>query len=220
MEGEKTIDLNLGRATVCDSFGHQTTGGVTKLSLSDFPIYVHDISDTKAVDALRSAAQTAAATRKAEQAKLEKLRAILFDFGGTEHVGTLQMGTVRRFTPVGANVNYDEKLGYGFTAATPTEAGDQHWISDPLDRDALRFTPAARFQFKAAPGRYKMRLSAVPTNDEQPIVISGLSNGALSLQVSGDKPLAEADVTVGNEPIVISTPAYVDIRWLSLVEAT
>ena len=219
VKGEKTIDLNLGRATVSDSFGAQTTGAVTKLSLSDFPIYIHDISDMSAVKGLMDAAHKAAATRKVEIAKLEKLRATLFDFGGSEHVGTLQLGAVRRFTPVGANANYDEKLGYGFTAATPTQAGDMHWVDDPLERDSLRFTPGARFQFRAAPGRYKLRLSAEPTGGEQPIKISGLSSGALSLQVSGDKPIAEADVTVGNEPIVISTPSFVDIRWLSLVES-
>lgn len=218
VQGEKTVDLNLGRATLCDSFGHQTTGAVSKLALSEFPIYLSDISDSKAVDALMNAAQKAAGTRKAEQEKLEKLRAVLFDFGTTENVGTLQLGAVRRFTPVGANANYDEKLGYGFTAATPTQTGDQHWISDPLERDSLRLTPGARFQFKAAPGHYKLRLSAAPTDGEQPIKISGLSSGALSLQVSSAKSLVEADVTVGNEPIVVSTPAYVDIRWLSLVE--
>ena len=218
VSGEKTIDLNLGRATICDSFGHETTGATTKLALSEFPVYVHDISDMKAVNGLMDAAKTAAATRKNEMAKLAKLRAYLFDFGTAEQVGTLQLGDLRRFTPVGANVNYDEKLGYGFTADVPTQAGDQHWISDPLERDSLRFNPGARFQIAATPGRYRLRLSAQPTNGVQPIQINGAASGPLSLNVSGDKPLAETDVTVGAEPLVVSTPGYVDMRWLSLVQ--
>ena len=219
VSGDKTIDLNLGRATVCDSFGHETTGATTKLALCEFPIYVHDISDMKAVSALMETATKTAATRKIEMTKLAKLRTYLFDFGGAEQVGTLQLGGVRRFTPIGANANYDEKLGYGFTADAPTQVGDQHWISDPLERDSVRFNPGTRFQVAATPGRYHLRLSAEPTNGVQPIQISGAKSGPLSLDVSGANKLVEADITVGNEPLVISTPGYVDVRWLSLVES-
>ena len=144
-----------------------------------------------------SAAQKAAATRKAEHGRnLEKLRAHPVRFRhGRKNVGTLQLGMrAPLHTGWSANANYDEKLGYGFTADVPTQAGDQHWISDPLERDSLRLNPGTRFQFKAAPGRYHLRLSAAPTDGVKPIQVNGAQSGPLSLDVSGDKPLAEADM--------------------------
>ena len=219
VSGEKTLDLGLGRATTSDSFGHETTGAVSKLSLSEFPIYLHDISDMKAVNALMDAAKAQAAARVAQAAKLEKLRAYLFDFGGDEHVGTLQLGIVRRFVPVGAGANYDEKLGYGFTKGTPTQNGDQHWISNALERDSVRVTPGATFQFRAAPGRYVLRLFATPAGGgEQAFTFQGLAGGPVSLSVSNDKPLAQNEVTVAGEPVTMTTEGYADLRWLSLVE--
>lgn len=222
VEGSAEIPMNLGRATVSDAFGNKTTGAVSKLSLSEFPIYISDISDLSAVKVLQAQATKDAATRKTELAKLEKLRAYLFDFGTTEHVGTLQLGSVRRFIPLGKDAAYDEKLGYGFTPHAPDKINDAHWIKSKIERDSLRIAGDMRFQIKAEPGRYLLQINATPPgNGEQQIEINGAQmpdGSANAFTFSKDKPLIETEVTIGNEPLTVAAKGHTDLHWLTLIE--
>jgi hypothetical protein len=220
INGTAKLDLKLGEATVTDSFGHRRRGVSNEQTLSEFPIYISSVTDMGAVNALLTQARRNESSRKAELARLEKLRAYLFDFGSREHVGTLQLGTVRRFTPVLADEVYSDARGYGFTPKAAPSNGDKHWIGNALDRDSVRMDPGTQFQFRVAPGRYRLRASFSDPNNPNKVTLHGVTipnRAETTFEFSREKPVVESIVVVSNEPVALST-AYADLAWISLVQ--
>ncbi|MBW3635140.1 MAG: discoidin domain-containing protein [Armatimonadetes bacterium] len=220
INGAANLNLKLGQATITDSFGHRRRGVANQQSLSEFPIYIRDASDMNAVNALMEQARRSETTRKAELARQEKLRAYLFDFGSHEHIGTSQIGSVRRFTPVLADEIYNDTRGYGFTPKPSPINSDRHWVGSALNRDSVRLTPESQFQFRATPGRYRLRVGFAEPSNPNKLTLRGLTipnRADTTFEFSKDKPTVESVVVVGNEPIVLES-AWVDLAWLSMVQ--
>jgi hypothetical protein len=218
IEGTGKLNLKLGQATVTDTFGHSTRTAVSELPLSEFPIYIREIGDPAAVNALNSQAVQAEVARRANGARLEKLRAYLFDFGGTEAVGTLELGSVRRFTPVLAPEVWDPAKGYGFVPEAAKFNSDAKWMADPLNQDSVRLTKGLGFQFTAAPGKYKLRAGMIPVGQSAGLKVTGVLSPA-ALAFTKTSTTQEIDVTVGNEPVTVTVDDYCELRWLSLVQS-
>ena len=116
IEGEGKLDVNLGRATATDAFGHRREMDLTKgLPLSAFPVYVRDFADLRGIEALLEQAREEEVRRQNRRKQLAMLEACLFKFGGGEGV-TLDLGRQRPFQPVMARDVFTEERGYGFCA--------------------------------------------------------------------------------------------------------
>jgi hypothetical protein len=217
VEGEAKLNLKLGQATVTDSFGTRRRGVSNEQTLTEFPIYIREISDLAAVTALMEQSRREDVQRKAELARQEKLRAYLFDLGYREHVGTIQLGNVRRYTPVLAADVYSEERGYGFTPQAAAHTFDMHWIKGAINRDGVRLTKAARFQFRAAPGRYRLR-AAFANQGNVTLHGATIADGSGdTFEFKGDNPIIDSVVVVGNEPVALES-AHADLRWVTLIE--
>ena len=219
---EKPTDINLklGQSTVTDSFGATKTQNIAgKLSLSMFPIYIKNIGDQTALKSLIGQAQHEQNVRRAEVARLSKLRAYLFDFGGREHIGTIDIGDSRAFTPVMGTEVFDAAKGYGFFPVAAGQDSDRHWISDPLERDSTRMNPDHSFRFVAKPGRYQLRAGINPQAAAH-FSIKGAVGGDKTFAITHDGPAISTEVEVGADAISISNDGYGDMMWPQLNRAT
>lgn len=219
IEGAGTLNLKLGPSTITDAFGSVRQANVaSSIGLSMYPVYIKKFSSPD-VQVLVAQARREVEARKAEQARLSKARAYLFDFGSVEDVGTIDIGDTRTFTPVlGANV-FSEQKGYGFFPGAAGANNSMHWISDPLDKDSVRMDPGHTFRLSAKPGRYKLRAKVNPQNAAK-FTIKGALGGDKVIPITHDGPLVETEIEVGAEPISISNDGYGDMFWLSLIEQT
>jgi len=181
-----------------------------------FPVYIKKFS-SPAVQVLVAQARREAAARRAEQARLARLRAYLFDFGGLEDVGTLDLGDTRTFTPVLGTDVFSEARGFGFFPAAAGPSNSMHWISDPLDKDSVRMNPEHTFRLSARPGRYQLRAKINPQGPAT-FAIKGAVGGDKLIPIAHDGPPVEAEIEVGAEPLSISNSGYGDLFWLTLIE--
>ncbi len=221
IDGTANLDLKLGQSTITDAFGNTRRANINgDLKLSVFPTYISTFENAVPIAALRETTRKVGEARRAEITRRSKLKAMLFDFGSLESVGSSEIGKVRPFTPVLSKDLYDAEKGFGFVAAA---GGDntQHWISDPLERDSVRVTPGITFQLKVPKGRYRLQVRAMPLGDPLRFALSGVAGGADDkiLQVSKDKPLVESNVELSaDSTLSIRADNYGDLHWLSLVE--
>jgi len=217
IENAATLKLQLGQSTVTDAFGaSRQTKVAGDLPLSMFPVYIKNIGNPATIQGLVAQAKREESARKAQQQHLAKTLAYLFDFGSKDKVGTIDIGNTRSFTPVISTDLYDEAKGYGFFPEAADHDDSRHWISDALETDSTRMSPAKNFRFKARPGRYQLRLKIQPQSPAK-LFIKGLAGGDQTLPITPDGPPVTLDVQVGNDPISVSNDGYGDLFWLTMV---
>ena len=219
VDGTATLDLNLGQSTATDAFGASSQKTVAaNFPLSAYPTYFKKISNLAPISALLTQADRAETARRDKLAKQAKLRAYLFDFGGREFVGSLDVGATRAFTPVMSPDVYDEAKGFGFLPGAAMRDDDKKWISDAMERDSTRVNKDVEFRIKAAPGRYELKVSAAPIGGRSQLTISGAQSGEKTLDFGKDGAPLSATIEVGVAPLSLRFGDYTDIKWISLVE--
>lgn len=219
IEGKANLDLNLGQATATDAFGATTQKVVgANFPLSIYPTYFKKISNLAPVQTLLAQANREEAMRREKLVKQAKLRAFLFDFGSRNFVGTLDLGTTRAFTPVMSPDVYDETKGFGFAPGAAMRDDNKTWISDALERDSTRLNKDVAFQFRAAPGRYNLQISAATIGGKTQLTISGATGGEKVLEVARDDAPLSTTIEVGAAPLALRFGDYTDLKWISLTE--
>jgi hypothetical protein len=218
VEGTAKLNLNLGRSTVTDTFGHRAPADVnSNFALSEFPVHIRGMVNRAPVDALQEQARQAQLQRRQEMARLAKLRAYLFDFGSRDNVGSLELGETRPFTSVVAQDRFDDARGFGFLPEGLRD-NDAAWVSDMLERDSTRMYKGVQFRFRAAPGRYTLRLGVSAFVGPSTLTIRGATGGDKQLPATKDGPDVETTLEVGTAPLELEFDGYADVRWLTLVE--
>lgn len=214
------LDVDLGCCRVTDSFGKREMHDASQgLALTDMPVYIDQISNTKPLDTLLAQAERDEALRRERLVREAKLRAYLYDFGNREQVGTIRLGGLRYFTTVLADEQYEPGRQYGFYPGQATQNGDDRWRPSPRERDWCRMTKDLAFRFHAAPGDYRLRVCISPHQETgKTVTISGASSGECRLPVTKKGSLVEVDVRVGQQPLNITIDGYADLRWLTLIE--
>ncbi len=158
--GTAACPTDLGPATVVDAFGRveasatapATSAEKATLVLSEMPTYITPVGDSPGLAKLVAAGKAAAGAEARRFAQLSAITMALFDFGSTDHVGTLAgYGLPRRFTAVVKDTVWDDKIGYGFTKPALSDE-DQRWIDDPLERDGCKVGNDDAFRFRLPPG--------------------------------------------------------------------
>ena len=213
------LPVDLGQGNVCDAFGRSTAVGSTSdTTISYFPTYITVTKPSAAFDELISKARARSEERAAIRSKLGGMKAQLFDFGTTEHVGMLKgFGLPRRFTPVLKDTLWSEEQGYGWTAAAVANE-DARWISDLLERDACRVGPSNVFRFRLEPGKHTLRVRARSINEQQPTdAIVKVGEVAQKKTVSKTEPVAEFTVEGGKDPVEVSIGDWGMIYWITAV---
>jgi hypothetical protein len=212
------LGLNLGNGSITDAFGHRRQMAIgNDFALSEFPVYLRGYANAAPINALQQQQRQQQVKEQQESARLAKLKTYLFDFGGANHVGTLELGETRNFTSVSARNVYEEAKGYGFQPAS-TQDNDAAWINDPLERDSSRIAPGITFRFRVAPGRYTLRTSINAFSGDQALIIRGAAGGEKRLTLVKEGPPVETTLEAGNEVLSIESAGYADIRWMTLIE--
>jgi len=218
VDGTADLNLALGSYTVTDAFGHRRQSSARSLPLGIFPTYIRGVSNMATLDALAVKGRQMEAQRLQDLARRAKLRAYLFDFGSKNKPASVEIGKPRSFTPVLAAETYADARGYGFAPGPAIQDDAMAWNRDPLDKDAVRVSKGNEFRFRAAPGRYRLRLGASPFTDGEKLTLRGAAGGTRTVQVPKEGPALEFDVEAGAEPLSLEFDGYASLRWLMLIE--
>ena len=219
---EGTASLPVGSGRLVDSFGAETTiGGDTTVALSIFPVYLSDFT----IDATWQARIDAATER--ERLRMESIkrdetrRAYLFDFGSTQHVGTLTLGTIRPYTAVMSTDQYDEQKGYGFQPGPALRDEVAHWIPDVRTKDNTRIRDNTTFRFKVAPGKYQLTFCASPMADQVNFTLQA-GGEPIILPINPETPRTAhtyaTDIEVTGTEAILGVEGMGNLCWLSLVQ--
>lgn len=216
-----TLGMELGRATMTDTFGYDQTVNQTRdLQLGAMPIYLSDVQNPQVLHKAIEAGKQWKEQWTKQRHALADIRTYLFDMGDNLYVDSYDLGQARSYTPVSFDTLYSEKTGYGFTQPG-VKNGDLHWIVGKASRDGVMVErDAPQFKFKAQPGTYKLELRFSPRGSQsQPVVIEGLKGNPVELSVSRQEPDVVAEsVTVGNSPITIKLPDWGMFSYVRLIE--
>ncbi|HEX5324041.1 MAG TPA: cellulase family glycosylhydrolase [Capsulimonadaceae bacterium] len=221
IHGEATFPLNLGKASVADSFGdRQENVDTSRLRLSIFPVFLRGCSNKAQLSALLAAAAHVKAERKATLREENDLKSYLFGFGSKTDVGGFVIGDGYRLsTPVLAQETYDESRGYGFSP-TPALQDDNTFGNDPYNQHSCRLAKGIQFRFRAGPGRYVLNVGVQPFSATGVMTIRGAVGGVKAVTVTKAKGQVEVPVQVAaGQPLSIEMDGYAALRWLNLVQA-
>ncbi len=218
IEGTGKLNLNLGKASVTDAFGrHQSLDLTGGLDLSVFPVYIRDFSGTQALESFERQAAQEETARQERRKRMAGLQAALFKFGpGAESI-TEDVGGERSFMTVQPGDLFDASKGYGLLkeGAEPT---DRKWISNELDRAALKVSPGQGFRFRLKPGRYALRLGISPFGDDLRVTLQGAVGGEQVLKPAKGDVTVEAAIEATKQDLTLQVDNYGLLRWLTAVE--
>lgn len=219
VEGSKRVALDLGRCGVTDSFGRRKEADLADgVELTAFPVYIGPIGNPAPVAALAEKAKRDEAARRERRARLAKAKACLFDFGTTNHVGVMDLGRTRVFTPVLSQEVFSDARGYGFHPRAAGQQTDRPWIRDVLDRDGCRLSKGMDFRFRAPPGRHRLRIGLDPVVPSVRVTVTGGKAGPAVSEVRKKDPPVELDLETGDEWVTIASDSYADLLWVTLIE--
>lgn len=218
VESDSRLDVNFGHATVTDAFGHERRMDLSSgLPLSIFPVYIRDISESQAVEALLGQARAEEAQRQEQRRRLAQAEAYLFNFGGEVPGVTLDVGRERPYQAVLAADVYSEEKGFGFSPGPAAEDQDRAWIRSDLDRTACKLMKGHEFRFRAKATRYILRLGVSPYGDAR-VTIRGAAGGDKILDAAKGDAVVETMLDATGAPLSISVDNYANLRWLTAVE--
>jgi hypothetical protein len=116
---------------------------------------------------------------------------------------------------------FDAGKGYGFEPRGGMQnEGLTGELNPPIERGAVRLGVETHFRFKAAPGRYQLRLRAAPLEPGLQATIKGVKGAIAVVNIESEEIAASIDVEVGSEPLTVEFNKYLLLRWLTLVEKT
>ena len=218
IEGTGKLNLNLGQASVTDAFGRRQSLDLTQgLDLSVFPVYIRDCSNAQALEPLEKQAAQEETARQERRKRMAGLQAALFKFGpGAESVSE-DIGGERFFTTVQPGEVFGESKGYGFLSAG--ELAERKWISNELDRTAVKVTPGQGFRFRLKPGRYALRLGISPFGDDLRVTLQGAAGGEQILKPAKGDVTVETAIEATNQDLTLQVDNYGLLRWLTAIEA-
>ena len=218
VSGISDLRLKFGDCKYTDSFGAEFAVKNNELiHLGIFPIYISDITDTKNVDELILNAKNIDKLRIESTRKKMTRKVVLFDFGGTEHIGSVTYGSVRNAIPVGCKDIWDEEKGYGFRKAAMRD-GDKAWINDSLERDFTVMSAGLPFKFVLSPGKYKLTISATSFGESSLMTIKGIDGNIITRQISKDNSKIELDIVPNDAYITVDFDQYTELHWLMAIE--
>ncbi|MCC5845643.1 MAG: discoidin domain-containing protein [Verrucomicrobia bacterium] len=212
--GESTqLGFDLGSATVTDSFGHRATRKVTAdFQISDFPVYIRDISNRAEAQRLFEAGLAARRDLYARRERMAQAPGFGFDFGKGERIGAFDLGTVRRYRAILGRESFSPEQGYGFEGNLERiTASERAWIRDDAARDELRLPQDTAFVFNAPGGRMALDLSA---NDRARFrITSGESVQEIDFEGGGD--YRRVILNIGDTPVRVTALGHTSsLRWL------
>lgn len=220
VEGTGTLPPCLGR--LVDAFGAETMlKEKTSVPLSIFPVYLGELVLDADWQARVAAARKQEQARRASIKRDETRRAYLFDFGSTQFVGSVTLGTIRPYTAVMSTDQYDEQKGYGFQPGPASRDDVAHWIADVRTKDNTRIRDKTVFRFKVTPGSYHLTFCASPMNDR---VNFNLQSGGepIVLPIVPEKPRSactyDTNIVVTANEIMLGVEGMGNICWLSLIQ--
>jgi hypothetical protein len=217
IEGTGKLNLNLGNASVTDAFGGRRARDLREgLELSVFPVYIRDYSNVLALEPLERQAAQEETARQERRKRMAGLQVALFKFGpGAESVSE-DIGGERFFTTVQPGEVFGESKGYGFLSAG--ELAERKWISNELDRTAVKVTPGQGFRFRLKPGRYTLRLGISPFGDDLRVTLQGAAGGEQILKPAKGDVTVEAAIEATSQDLTLQVDNYGLLRWLTAVE--
>jgi hypothetical protein len=217
LEGTAPFPLDLGEASVTDSFGSLREVDTAALTLNVFPVYIRDAARADSLQQLLAEARKEEERRKAALKQQAALEAHIFDFGSKDKVGGLVIGDLRKCIPVIAKDTWDEARGYGFAPSAALQDDDQAWIGDAMERDSCRLAKGIQFRFRAGAGKYVLRAGVVPFEAKGVLSIGGAAGGPVSVEVTKQKGLAEIEVQAEDRPLTVEMDGYAALKWIALI---
>jgi hypothetical protein len=216
--GKAELKLNLGKSKYIDSFGVESrikNGEIINLGI--FPIYISEISSTKEIEVLKEKSKIASSLRLELLRNMMKKKVVLFDFGGVEHVGSINYGSVRNAIPITCKNVWDDEKGYGFKK-TAMRDGDKAWINDFLERDFTVMSAGLPFKFILTHGKYRLSISANPFGQSAQMTIKGVADENVNIKVNKNEKAIELDIDANDDPISIEFDQYTELHWMMAVE--
>ena len=218
--GEAKLGLELGKATVTDAFGGVTQIDSTRdLSLSEFPLYISDMADESALEPLSLEAKRREQERKSQRDADAERPAYLFCFGNATEAEAVDIGKVRHYQPVPADLLYDAKKGFGFVGKAAAANDYRPWLTVSVERHAVQFDTDQVFQCDVRPGTYDLRINAAPWGDSADIVVEGATGGPITLTFAPNKgETVKRTIKVEGTSLRLKSAGRCLLRWLVLTE--
>ncbi len=219
---EGTASIQVSACRQVDAFGAETAlKDNATVNLSIFPVYLGDFTLDATWQARVNAAKEQERLRKESIKRDETRRAYLFDFGSTQHVGTLTLGTIRPYTAVMSTDQYDEQKGYGFQPGPASRDDVAHWIPDVRTKDNTRIRDNTTFRFKVVPGKYQLTFCGSPMADKVNFILQA-GGEPIVLPITPENPRSAftyaTDIEVTGDEAVLGVEGMGNICWLSLVQ--
>ncbi|WOO40734.1 discoidin domain-containing protein [Rubellicoccus peritrichatus] len=222
VEGDTTLDIDLGSCDVTNAFGTETKVDSTKgLKISTYPSYLRGFNDFTEIKALKAQYN---ANELARQQRIEQVAAAnkyLFDFGSTEQIGDFLLdGFKTPYQTVQMETVWTDELGYGFDKAAK-RMGDRKYLGNQkADRDSVKVRGQV-FSFKADPGSYKLEIKAEPYGKAADVKVRYNGGDPITLKIEKDNPIAIAEIVVTEDNTKVDIeieelPA--DLFWINCVE--
>lgn len=217
--GATPLGLDLGPATVTDSFGHRATRTVNAdFQIGDFPVYIRNISNRAEAGRLFEAGLAARRELYARRERMAASPGFGFDFGKGERVGAFDLGSVRRYRPILGREAFSPEQGYGFEGNLGRiTASERAWIRDDASRDELRLPQDTAFVFRAPQGEMVLDIAA---NDRARFrILSGDTSQVIDFE--GAPNYQRVSLSVGAEPVrIIALGHTSSLRWLRIFPKT
>jgi hypothetical protein len=216
--GPAALGVDLGQATVTDSFGYRAVRNVgADFQLGDFPLYIRDVARPEAMRRLFDAGVQVRREFIAQRERMSDSPGFGFDFGKGERIGAFDLGSLRRYRAILGREAYSPEQGFGFEGNLERiTATERAWIRDDASRDELRLPQDTAFVFNAPQGHMALDISA---NDRARFrILSGEQSQTIDFE--GGPHYQRVRIEVGEDPVrIIALGHTSSLRWLRMFPA-
>ncbi|WOO40292.1 hypothetical protein [Rubellicoccus peritrichatus] len=222
VEGNNTLNLDLGECTVTDAFGASSELEMTEgLQLGTFPVYFKNFSDVSVIGDLKIEYQANETIRLNHIKKIASLRKYLFDFGSPEQVGTYFLdGHKTPYLPVEHETLWEDEKGYGFDKRAQSVTDRKYMGNRKAERDSVKVNGQV-FSFKGEPGLYRLVVRAEPFFVDETDVIIRCGKSLSKFQITKDDQVIETEIELSDSDSKVDidfNDVPVNIYYVSCVE--
>jgi hypothetical protein len=215
ISGEEMLGIEFGECAITDAFGRiQNVQSSKDYKITEFPIYISEISNKHVLNQLTSNARSQKKKRTQQRQRDAQTLMYLYNFGNPSTPIAINFGRIRYYQSVPANSLFTKEQGYGFIENLPRKDDFKHYFKNDIEKYGVTVQQDQTFRCIVEPGQYEIRFNAQPLGYKAECLLEGIQQEPVSFSFTkGEKETIVQTISVSESVLDIKVSSPILLRW-------